>query len=206
MEIRAAAKQPRHRGKRAAQAGPPAPKPAAPLTPFPVSIGAVRIANGSANYADLWIKPSFAVGIQTLDGSVTGLSSDPKSRAKIELNGKLEQYSPVHIGGTANLLSAALFTDITMSFQDIDLTIVNPYSSHFMGYRINKGKLSVDVSYKIDKRTLDAKQHFVVDQLELGDEVASPGCRAPAPEARSCAVTRPQWRDRSGAAHERLAR
>jgi hypothetical protein len=163
------------RGKHAAKSSPATPaKPAAPLTPFPVSVGAVRIANGSANYADLWIKPSFAVGIQTLDGSVTGLSSDPKSRAKVELNGKLEQYSPVHIGGTANLLSAALFTDITMSFQDIDLTIVNPYSSHFMGYRINKGKLSVDVSYKIDKRTLDAKQHFVVDQLELGDEVASP--------------------------------
>jgi Domain of Unknown Function (DUF748) len=161
--------QKKARGAKAAPAG-----PAQPLTPFPVSVGAVRIANGSANYADLWIKPSFAVGIQTLDGSVTGLSSDPKSRAKVELNGKLEQYSPVHIGGTVNLLSAALFTDITMSFQDIDLTIVNPYSGHFMGYRINKGKLSVDVSYKIDKRTLDAKQHFVVDQLELGDEVASP--------------------------------
>jgi hypothetical protein len=159
-------------GKRAAAAG--AQKPAAPPTPFPVAIGAVRIANGSANYADLWIKPSFAVGIQTLDGAVTGLSSDPKSRAKVELNGKLDRYSPVHIGGSVNLLSAALFTDITMGFHDIDLTIVNPYSGHFVGYRINKGKLSVDVSYKIDRRQLDAKQHVVVDQLELGDEVQSP--------------------------------
>lgn len=159
-------------GKPATRA-PPA-KPATPLAPFPMSIGAVRIANGSANYADLWIKPSFAVGIQTLYGAVTGLSSDPKSRAKVELNGKLERYSPVHIGGTVNLLSAALFTDITMSFKDIDLTIVNPYSGHFVGYRINKGKLSVDVSYKIDQRQLAAKQHFLIDQLELGDEVPSP--------------------------------
>jgi hypothetical protein len=61
-----------------------------------------------------------------------------------------------------------------MSFKDVDLTIVNPYSGHFVGYKIDKGKLSVDVSYKIDQRKLDAKQHFVVDQLELGERVESP--------------------------------
>ncbi len=92
----------------------------------------------------------------------------------MELNGKVDRYSPAHIGGEANLLSAALYTDITMSFKDIDLTIVNPYSGHFIGYKIDKGKLSVDVTYKVDQRKLDAKQHFVVDQLELGDRVESP--------------------------------
>ena len=72
------------------------------------------------------------------------------------------------------MLSAALYTDITMGLKDIDLTIVNPYSGHFIGYKIDKGKLSVDVTYKIEDRKLDAKQHFVVDQLELGDRVESP--------------------------------
>jgi hypothetical protein len=146
-----------------------------PLTPFPMSIGVVRFVNASANYADLWIKPSFAVGIQTLSGTVTGLSSDPASRAQIELNGKVDRYSPVHIGGSVNLLSAALYTDVTMAFKDLDLTIVNPYSGYFAGYLINKGKLSVEVTYKIDHRQLDAQQHFVVDQLELGDRVDTPG-------------------------------
>jgi hypothetical protein len=149
--------------------------PAKPLTPFPMSIGVVRFVNASANYADLWIKPSFEVGIQTLSGTVTGLSSDPASRAHIELNGKVDRYSPVHIGGSVNLLSAALYTDVTMAFKDLDLTIVNPYSGYFAGYLIDKGKLSVEVSYKIDQRQLDARQHFVVDQLELGDRVDTPG-------------------------------
>ena len=142
--------------------------------PFPVAIGAIRLTNSTLDYTDLWIKPSFSVGIQQLNGGITGLSSDPSSRAKVELNGKVDRYSPVHIGGEANLLSTDLYTDVTMSFHDIDLTIVNPYSGHFVGYAINKGKLSVDVSYKIDHRNLDAKQHFVVDQLELGDRVESP--------------------------------
>jgi Domain of Unknown Function (DUF748) len=161
-------------GKAPAAAAKSPPALPAPLTPFPMSIGTVRFVSGSANYSDLWIKPSFAVGIQTLSGTVTGLSSDPKSRAKMELDGKLDRYSPVHIGGELNLLSAALYTDVTMSFKDVDLTIVNPYSGHFAGYKIDKGKLSVDVTYKIDQRKLDAKQHFVIDQLQLGDQVDSP--------------------------------
>jgi uncharacterized protein DUF748 len=148
--------------------------PAAPLTPFPMSIGTVRVVNGSADYTDLWIKPSFALGMQTLNGSVSGLSSDPKSRAKVQLDGKLASYSPLHIAGEVNLLSAALYTDITMSFKDLDLTIVNPYSGYFVGYKIDKGKLSVDVSYKVEERQLTAAQHFVVDQLELGERVESP--------------------------------
>jgi hypothetical protein len=151
-----------------------APAPAGPLTPFPVSIGTVTLANGSANYADLWIKPSFAIGIQSLNGKIAGLSSDPKSRAKVQLDGKVERYAPWKLAGEVNLLSAALFTDLTMSFKDVDLTVVNPYSGHFVGYKIDKGKLSVDVHYQIEQRKLTAAQHFVVDQLELGERVESP--------------------------------
>jgi hypothetical protein len=161
---------------RARQASPPPTPaaPAAPVTPFPMAIGTVRFVNGWVNYTDLWIKPSFSVGIQSLHGTITGLSSDPKSRAKVDLKGKVARYAPVHISGDLNLLSAALYTDITMSFKDLELPIVNPYSGHFVGYKIDKGKLSVDVTYKIEQRRLDAKQHFVIDQLELGDRVESP--------------------------------
>jgi len=169
-----AATAPRARARKGKPAAPPASAPAAPLTPFPVSIGTVRMINGSADYTDLWIKPSFALDIKALNGAVKGLSSDPSSRARVQLDGKLATYSPLHIGGEVNLLSAALYTDVTLSFKDLDLTIVNPYSGYFVGYRIDKGKLSVDVAYKIEQRQLSATQHFLVDQLELGDRVESP--------------------------------
>jgi hypothetical protein len=148
--------------------------PAAPLTPFPMSVGTVKLVDGSANYTDLWIKPSFAIGMQNLGGTITGISSAPQSRAKVELNGKVDRYSPIHIGGSINMLAPAVFTDITMSFKDVDLTIVNPYSGHFAGYKIDKGKISVDVTYKINQRQLNAEQHLMIDQLELGERVDSP--------------------------------
>jgi hypothetical protein len=61
-----------------------------------------------------------------------------------------------------------------MSFKGLELTTMTPYSGRFAGYKIDKGKLSVELSYKVDQRKLDAEQHFVIDQLQLGDAVDSP--------------------------------
>jgi hypothetical protein len=140
----------------------------------PMAIGTVRVIDGSVNYADFWIQPNFAVGIQALNGTIDGLSSDPKSRAKVKLDGKVDRYAPVNINGEMNLMSAAVYSDIKMSFKGLELTTMTPYSGHFAGYKIDKGKLSVELSYKVDQRKLDAEQHFVIDQLQLGDAVESP--------------------------------
>jgi hypothetical protein len=173
-------------------AAPPAPAAAAPVskspgatrtaqlpppnhaTTMPLSIGTVVISNGSANYSDQWIQPHFAIGIQQLNGSIDGLSSDPASRAKIDLTGSVDRYAPAHIWGETNLLSQTTYTDISMSYRGIELTGVTPYSGHFAGYKIAKGKLTVDLKYHIENRQLTASHHIVVDQLQLGDKVDSP--------------------------------
>jgi hypothetical protein len=142
--------------------------------PMRVSIGAVRIVNGAANFADFWIQPNYAVNLQNMNGSVLGLSSDPKSRAKVAFEGKVDRYAPAKIAGEINLLSAALYTDLKVSFKGVEMTSVTPYSGRFAGYKIEKGKLSIDVAYLVENRTLQAKQKFIIDQLELGERVESP--------------------------------
>ena len=149
------------------------PAPAHP-SPLPLSIRTVIITDGSANYADRWIQPHFAIGLQTLNGRIDGLSSEPDSRAKIDLTGSVDRYAPAHIWGETNLLSQTTYTDISMSYKGIELTGVTPYSGHFAGYKIAKGKLTVDLKYHIENRQLTASHHIVVDQLQLGDKVDSP--------------------------------
>ncbi|HVY82123.1 MAG TPA: DUF748 domain-containing protein [Steroidobacteraceae bacterium] len=137
-------------------------------------VGTVKITKGSANFADFWIQPNYAVSIQGLHGTVVGLSSDPKSRAKVQLSGKVDRYAPADIHGDINLLSAALFTDMKVSFKGVDMSSVTPYAGRFAGYKIEKGKLSIDVAYHVNDRKLTAEQHFVIDQLQLGERVESP--------------------------------
>jgi hypothetical protein len=147
---------------------------ASPPRPLRVSIGAVRVTNGAANFADFWIQPNYAVNLQNMNGTILGLSSDPKSRARVRFEGKVDRYAPAKIDGDLNLLSASLYTDLKVSFKGVEMTSVTPYSGRFAGYKIEKGKLSIDVSYLVENRTLQARQKFVIDQLELGERVESP--------------------------------
>ena len=140
---------------------------------FPARIGTVQIIDGSANFADYSIEPSFATGILSLNGTIVGLSSNPASRAKVKLDGKVDKYAPVTIGGELNLLSAAKYTDLSMDFRNMELTTFNPYSGKFAGYNISKGKLSTELRYKVQDRKLDAAHHIVIDNLEFGAKTDS---------------------------------
>jgi hypothetical protein len=140
---------------------------------FPMAIKKVVIHGGQANFADLSIQPNFAAGIQSLEGTVLGLSSTQNSRAKVDLHGQVDAFSPVSITGEVNPFSAAISADLALDFRNMELTLFNPYSGKFAGYNITKGKLTTELHYKVDGRKLDAQHHIVVDQLEFGDKTAS---------------------------------
>ncbi|HEY6644946.1 DUF748 domain-containing protein [Povalibacter sp.] len=154
--------------KRKAPAASAAAQPA-----FPMRIGTVQFIDGSANFADYSIEPSFATGILSLNGTIVGLSSDPASRAKVKLDGNIDKYAPVDIRGEVNLLSATAYTDLAMNFRNMELTTFNPYSGKFAGYNISKGKLSTELRYKVQDRKLDAGHHIVLDNLEFGEKTDS---------------------------------
>lgn len=166
------------------KAAPPS-EPAAPM--LPMRIKTIQFIDGSANFADLSIEPSFASGILGLNGLVTGLSSAPGSRAKVKLTGKVDKYAPVDITGEVNLLSAALYTDLALNFRNLELTTFNPYSGKFAGYNITKGKLSTELKYHIDDRKLAAAHHIVLDNLEFGAKTDSKDA-APIPLKLAVAV------------------
>ena len=141
---------------------------------MPMIIGLVRIANGTADYADLSMQPKFATGIQDLHGEIKGLSSDPSSRATVDLRGDVNSHSPVDISGVVNLLAASTYSDIRMRFRGLELTQMTPYAVRFAGYKIASGTLDADLHYKVDHGRLNADHHFVIDQLQLGERVESP--------------------------------
>ncbi|HEX4025909.1 MAG TPA: DUF748 domain-containing protein [Steroidobacteraceae bacterium] len=147
--------------------------PAAPAGAMPIRVDRVEITDGSANFTDHTVRPNFSAAILGLRGTIIGLSSDPSSRAMVQLEGSVNRYAPVSISGQVNLLSAATFTDLNMSFSNIELTTFNPYSGKFAGYSIAQGKLTTTMHYHVENRRLDATHHIVIDQLEFGPATAT---------------------------------
>jgi hypothetical protein len=64
--------------------------------------------------------------------------------------------------------------DLRARFNDMELSPMTPYSGKFVGYTIEKGKLSFDLKYLINKRKLDSQNYIFLDQFTLGDRVESP--------------------------------
>jgi hypothetical protein len=164
----------------APHAGPPPRKAARnPVTappaaaPMPLAIKKIVLHAGETDFADLSVQPNFAAGVKSIEGTVLGLSSKENSRAKVDIHGAVDAFSPVTLSGEVNVLSATLYTDLALTFRNMELSTFNPYSGKFAGYNITEGKLTTEMHYKVVGRKLDAQHHITVEQLEFGAKTAS---------------------------------
>jgi hypothetical protein len=120
------------------------------------------------------IKPSYSANLVEIGGRITGLSFKQNELAEVELRGKLNRDIPLEIVGKINPSKENLFVDLTVKFKGFELSPTTPYSGKYIGYTIQKGKLSIELKYLIAKKKLDAQNMIFFDQFTLGDKVESP--------------------------------
>lgn len=149
-------------------------KPDGAARPFPVRVARVHIEQGVVDYIDQSLVLPFSAQIRDFHGAVTGISSDPASRAKIELNGRVEQYGQAKVRGTLRPFAPKRFTDINTEFHNIDMPPFSPYSATFAGRKIASGKLSLDLEYKINDNALAGDNKILLEKFTLGERVDSP--------------------------------
>ena len=146
-----------------------------PSTPRPViRIGQTEFTRGNVNFTDNFIKPNYTANMTGLGGTVSSLASDSAEPATMSLAGKIDDDAPVDISGRLNPLAPKLFLDIEGRTKGVDLPRLTPYSVKYAGYPIVKGKLSMEVKYKVENEKLAANNHLYLDQLTFGDKVESP--------------------------------
>lgn len=155
-----------------AAAAAPAP-PAADAPAFPVAIERLRVVGANAEFADLSLRPQFGTRMHDLGGVVTGLSTERTATAQVELDGKVDDYGSARIRGSIQPFRATESTDLALAFRNLEMTRLTPYSGKFAGRRIESGRLSVDLQYKIQQRQLAGANKFVVTRLKLGEAVDS---------------------------------
>jgi len=142
--------------------------------PVPITIGMVKLTQAAATFRDNSVQPPVQTGIYNLTGTIKGLSSKQLARADVDLSGRVGKVGSLKIAGTINPLSEDAFTDLKISLGGMDLTAEGPYSRKYVGYGLSKGKLSLDLKYKISQKLLEAENKVVVDQLTFGEQVDSP--------------------------------
>jgi uncharacterized protein involved in outer membrane biogenesis len=142
--------------------------------PKNIKIGNITLQGGRMDFSDKSVNPEFSAKLSEIGGRVSGLSSEETSLAEMELRTKLNDYAPLEIIGKINPLKQDLYVDLKVRFKDMDLSPATPYFGKYAGYTIQKGKLSFDLKYLIDKGKLDSQNVIFLDQFTFGDKVESP--------------------------------
>jgi hypothetical protein len=150
-------------------------KPVAPAEdPFPFRVRRVLVSDGKVDFADLSLITPFGTKIHELKGVVAGVASTRGARAQVKLDGRVDDYGTARIDGELNTSDPKAYTHIGVVFRNVEMSRLTPYSGKFAGRKIDSGKLSVDLKYKIDKSQFAGDNQLVVERLTLGEKVQSP--------------------------------
>ncbi|CAB3811594.1 hypothetical protein LMG26854_00110 [Achromobacter aegrifaciens] len=156
-----------------------APPPAAPAAKggggMPdISVNSVTLNRGRMTFTDRFVKPNYVAELSSIEGSITAVSSTNPQPAKVKVTGRVYTTAPLSISGVVQPFAKYLSLDLKASAKGVDLPRFNTYSAKYVGYPIKRGKLSVDLEYKIKDRALQATNHVVLNQLTFGDKTNSP--------------------------------
>ncbi|MDP1969941.1 MAG: DUF748 domain-containing protein, partial [Methylobacter sp.] len=135
-------------------------------------LGKIQIIDGSSDFSDLSLILPFAAQIKSLDGGASGISSDRKSIIKVDLKGNAYDLAPVDIKGEISPYLGDY--DIQVKFTGMPMPLISPYMVQFAGYKVEKGKMSLELNYKVVDRELTASNNILIDRFELGEKVENP--------------------------------
>ena len=159
---------------RQAPAAPTATKAAASAAMPDIAVNSVTLSRGRMTFTDRFVKPNYVAELSAIEGAITAVSSTNPQPAKVKVTGRVYTTAPLSISGIVQPFAKYLTLDLKASAKGVDLPRFNTYSAKYVGYPIKRGKLSVDLEYKIKDRALQASNHVVLNQLTFGDKTNSP--------------------------------
>ncbi|NQY93376.1 MAG: DUF748 domain-containing protein, partial [Campylobacteraceae bacterium] len=140
---------------------------------FTFELGPIDIKDGSMNFTDLSLPLPFNSFIEELQGNISELSSFSSKPSSINLEGVIDQYGLAKIDGSLNYKKIEENTQINILFKNLATKNLTPYSSEFIGRKIDGGKLTLDLQYKILDSKLSAQNKIIIHKIQLGDEIKS---------------------------------
>ncbi len=144
-----------------------------PMAPV-IRFGPIRMASGRVLFSDRFIRPNYSADLTELNGALSAFSSvapaGAPQMADLNLTGRAEGSAALQVTGKLNPLAKPLALDIHGQVTDLELPPLSPYSVKYAGHGIERGKLGMDVAYKVEPDgRLTASNKLVLNQLTFGE-------------------------------------
>ncbi|WP_152205920.1 DUF748 domain-containing protein [Marinobacter changyiensis] len=140
---------------------------------FIFRVGEFVMESGEVAYSDRTLEPPFSTRLHALDGALTGLSTITPQQAKIGARGRIGDSGKVDVEGTIATLGTNETTNLHLVMTELALPALSPYFGRYLGYRVDSGKLALDLDYEITGSKLEAQNEVILERLQLGAPVQS---------------------------------
>jgi len=141
--------------------------------PFIFRIGELQLQEAALAYTDRTLEPPFNTTFDALSGSISGISNVPPQQGQVNLQGQLAGVAPVEFTGTLGALGTEDTSNLKLTMQNLSLPVLSPYFGRYVGYAVDSGKMELNLDYSITGTQLDASNTVILDQMKLGQNVAS---------------------------------
>lgn len=140
-------------------------------TTFPMKIMKTNVTNGNARFADLSLPIKFRTDIHDLNGVIYMISNDTGEISYVDIVGEVDKYGSTKLKGSISSSNPKIYTDIDFDFRNLELSSYSGYSSSFAGYKIDSGKLYLDLGYKILDSKLLSTNNIMIKNIKLGEAI-----------------------------------
>lgn len=147
----------------------------AAVTPAPeIAVERIRVNRGTVDFNDRFVRPNYSARLTELQGSLGAFSTTAPQMAPLTLRGKVAGTGLLDIDGQLRP-GTPLVLDIAANATDIELVPLSPYAAKYVGYAIERGKLSTKLRYTVEPGgQLVASNQIILNQLTFGERVESP--------------------------------
>jgi uncharacterized protein involved in outer membrane biogenesis len=143
----------------------------APQTEF--AVDRILVNRSTVDFSDRFVKPGYSARLTELQGSLGAFSSSRPAMAPLTLRGKVAGTGLLEVDGQLKP-GAPLSMDVQANATDIELAPLSGYAGKYVGYAIERGKLSARLNYQIEPGgQLMASNQIILNQLTFGDRVES---------------------------------
>jgi len=139
-----------------------------------VSLGRLRVVDGTSDFTDLSLPLPFATNINALNGELSTLVTSSAEPAQLSLEGQIEEFGFAQINGSIHPQGPGEFLDVELLFRNVAMSDLSPYTARFAGRTIDGGRLDLDLRYAIDAGALTGENDISIADLELGEDVEHP--------------------------------
>lgn len=143
---------------------------------FPrTSVGRLQLENCYGQFTDSTIDEPFVMKLATVEGTISGITTDSAAGAKVKLEASIETGGLIRVDGTIDPFDYARLTDLDIDLRNVDLQGLSPMAIKFIGHPMTLGEASLDLDYDVENGALTGANHIEAHDLELGDKVEGQG-------------------------------